>query len=333
MKYFFAVILFLFSLSSFAQESNPQTTLEQIIKHTEKASLYRNNVDWTVLKKKMHDLAKETTSDSELKPALDLMFKTLKDDHGRVIHNRAFLSYYLGEEKPHVQNLDSKVYNDIQSGRVYSFKTELLHNDIGYVRIVGLPMGDNNKMTSEIQTAVCELEEKGASTWIIDLRYNGGGNMFPMVEGIAPIIGDGIVGGTKGITEKENSIWKIENGDFYYDEQNVAFPNDCSASGNQKIAVLVSEYTASSGEALAVILKNRPNTRFFGNKTNGKVTVTDWNQLNELTALMISVSYYMDREGNTYDQFVDVDEELLFNPGEELSTDEGITSAIRWINE
>ncbi len=321
------------SLTCFGQKSQTQKTLDSIIAHAENNSLYRQYVDWSTLKAAMYDLAKEADSVSALKPALDLMLKELNDTHGRVFYNRRYLSYYSEGLKGHLKDLDWDVYGDIQSAQVYPFKAELLPAQIGYVRIVGLPMGDNQKMASDIQNAVCNLVTEGAKKWIIDLRYNGGGNMFPMIEGITALVGNGVVGGTKGVTETESSVWRIENGDFYYDEQTVGLENACKLSSDPKIAVLTSVYTASSGEALAVILKNRPQTRFFGNKTNGKITATDWKQIDNLTAVSISVSYYKDREDKVYDKFVDVDETIEFEPKVTMEKDKGILRAVEWLNE
>lgn len=333
LKYILIFCLFANSFVACAQQSETELTLAKIIEHAETASLYRKNVDWTALKKEMYVLAKNTNSVSQLKPALDLMLAQLNDTHGRVFHNNQYLSYYSGEKKEHRKNIDWDVYNEIQSGQVYEFKAILLQDNIGYVRIVGLPMGDNEKMSSGIQNAVCALIEKGAKKWIIDLRFNGGGNMFPMVEGLTSIIGDGLVGGTEGVTKEESSVWQINKGDFFYDEQNVAIPNTCPISKMQKIAVLTSVYTASSGEALAVILKNRPKTKFFGAKTNGMITATDWKQIDSLTTMSISVSYYKDRENNLYDKYVDVDEVVVFDPKAEMENDNGINKAIIWLKE
>ncbi len=331
-------ILLLISLVSItsatiAQKAETKAVLDQIIEHVENNSLYRENVDWPSLKKEMYAMAEEADSVPQLKSALDFMLKELKDDHGRVFYNNQYLSYYSGEKKAHRANMSSDVYNEIQSGQVYDFKAIKLEGEIGYVRIVGLPMGDNEKMSSDIQNAVCEVMENGVKSWIVDLRYNGGGNMFPMVEGLTTIIGDAIVGGTAGVTDEESSVWSIQNGHFYYDEQTVALENKCSTSETPKIAVLTSIYTASSGEALAVILKNRPKTRFFGNKTLGKVTSTNWAPIDDKTVVSISVSYYKDRDGNLYDKFVDVDEEIPFNPKGEMNTDEAIKRAVEWLNE
>jgi len=332
-KRLITICLILISFSSCGQKSETKITLDKIIEHAENNSLYRKNVDWNSLKKEMYVLAENANSISDLKPALDLMLNELNDSHGRIFYNNKFLSYYSGEKKAHRSQMNSEIYNEIQSGQVYKFKTMVLPDNIGYVRIVGLPMGNNEKASTKIQDAVCDLVDKGANKWIIDLRYNGGGNMFPMVEGISNIIGDGIVGGTKGVTENESSLWQIKKGDFYYDEQTVALANKCSVEETQKIAVLTSVYTASSGEALAVILKNRPKTRFFGNKTMGLITATDWKQIDSLTAMSISVSYYKDRKNNLYDQYVDVDEKIEFEPKADLEKDNGTNRAIKWLNE
>jgi len=326
-----SLILFLVSLSTYGQKLAPADVLTQIIAHAETASLYREQVDWPNLKHEMHSMASEADSTEQLKPALDHMLKELGDDHGRIIHKGRFLSYYSGEKKVHLEHIDTETFNKIQSGQVYPFTTRLIDHKTGYVRIVGLPMGDNEQMSAEIQDAVCDLIHQGADRWIIDLRYNGGGNMFPMVEGIAHIIGDGHVGGTKGVTHEESSIWKIEKGDFFYDDQTVALTNTCATPSVPPIAVLTSTYTASSGEALAVILKQRENTRFFGQNTMGKITATDWTQIDEETAMMISVSYYVDRSGNVYDTFVDIDEEIPFDPKSDSENDEGIIHAMEWL--
>ncbi|MCZ4408386.1 S41 family peptidase [Cryomorphaceae bacterium 1068] len=327
--------VFLFQCSPFdclAQKSKEvKSILDEIISHAEESSLYRDGVDWNSVKQEMYALAEEADSISQLKPALELMLNELNDTHGRVFHNNQYLAYHTGNRPSRPDGFDWDVYTDIQSAQVYPFIAENLENEIGYVRIVGLPMGDNQKMSNDIQDAVCEIIKNGATKWIIDLRYNGGGNMFPMVEGLTSIIGDGPVGGTKGVTEEESSVWKIEDGDFYYDEQNVAIDNRCPLEELPKIAVLTSSYTASSGEALAVILKGRPDTRFFGNNSYGMITATDYHPIDKSTVMSISVSYYKDRSGKVYTTNVDVDEEIRFVPAASLPSDLAVAAAKNWL--
>ncbi len=167
--------------------------------------------------------------------------------------------------------------------------------------------------------------------WILDLRYNGGGNMHPMAEGLCALIGNGDVGGSEGLTKAENSTWKVKEGDFYYDDYSVRLKNDCKIKPLPKVAVLTSLYTTSSGEAISVIFKGRKNTRFFGEKTLGMITVTDWNVLDESTTMTISVSYYCDRNGKVYTNYVDVNEKIPFEKNPLSESDKAVHQALLWL--
>lgn len=335
MKNYLFTFLFIISISACAQENKEvRAILDQIIAHAETASMYRNNVDWNTLKPAIHKLAKDANSIDELKPACNYMLAALGDEHGRVFHNNKILAYYQsGDQKPHQATVESEIYNNIQMGQVYHLHGELLNGKIGYLRIVGIAMGNNEKDATEIQTKVCQLMEAGAENWIIDLRYNGGGNMHPMAEGITAIIGEGNAGGSKGLTEDESSTWKVENQHFYYDDQSIELEESCTTKTMGKVAVLTSVYTVSSGEAVAVIFKGREKTKFFGQKTYGMVTVTDWTVISDSTAMTISVSYYKDRNGVVYDEYVGVDMELPFVEEPLSDNDSCSVAAIKWLQE
>ena len=335
MKQYTLGFLLLISVNACGQQNDSvRKTLEKIITHAETVSLYRNNVDWVSLKPKIYELSKNAQTITELSPALKYLLKSLGDEHGRIFHNNQIIAnYYSVELKDHQKSFEPETYNKIQMGQTYKFHSELIDDNIGYLRIVGLPMGDNEKMASEIQSQVCELVDKGVRSWIVDLRYNGGGNMHPMAEGIAVIIGNGIVGGSEGITDDESSLWKIEKNNFYYDDFSIELKDDCTIKNNPKIAILTSVYTASSGEAIAVIFKGRDKTKFFGQKTLGMITVTDWEMISDSTAMTISVSYYKDRNGDVYDEFVDIDKETPFTEEPLEKNDSCVHSAISWLNE
>lgn len=328
-------LIYIFLIISFA--ANCQTVdsarqvLTKIINHTEKASLYRNKVDWNTVKVKAFELAKGAKTVTDLVPSLKYLLSAIEDDHGRIFFNNQVIAYYYGDLKEHQKGFNPEIYNQVQSGQTYQFEAKNIDKNIGYVRIVGLPMGDNEQMSRAIDDAICKVAAKKIDKWIVDLRYNGGGNMFPMVEGLTSIIGDGNVGGSTGLTNEENAVWKIENGDFYYDDYSVQLKNNCQFKKMPKVAVLTSLYTASSGEALAVILKGRPNTRFFGEKTLGMITVTDWEIIDANTTMTISVSYYKDRNGKVYNQFVDPDEETPFVREPLSAEDTCAQKAVEWL--
>jgi hypothetical protein len=332
MKQVLPLLLLLVSIQAIAQKNeHTKSVLDLCINHAESASLYRNSVNWDSLRSQVYALAEDADSIPDLFPAMSHLFEALRDEHGRILYNWQSVVYYFGEPKPHQNGFDPAIYSKVQSGQVYAFHTELLQKNVGYVRIVGMPTGDNVQMAKGIQDAVCELVDKGAQKWIIDLRYNGGGNLMPMAEGIAPIIGNGHVGGSEGLTQQESSDWKIENDDFYYDEYHVELEEGCPMKKLPKVAILTSLYTASSGEALAVMFKGRKRTRFFGHKTIGLVTVTDYTELDEATKMILTVSYYKDRNGTVYKEYVDVDEELPFVAEPLSEGDTSVQRALEWL--
>ena len=152
-------------------------------------------------------------------------------------------------------------------------------------------------------------------------------------EGLAMIIGNGHVGGARGITEKESLVWRITDGDFYIRNFSIKLVNDCIVPANSKVAVLVSSYTASAGEALAIIFKGRENTKFIGHKTFGFITGNNYQFLNDSIAVNLSVNYYQDRNGNVYNKYVDVDEEVFFNKSPLSTNDKAVEIAKKWILE
>ena len=327
-----AIFALFFHISAFGQVSESlKVYLDGAVSHAQNNSLYREKVDWDLLKKEAYSQVKDAKTVEDLTPALRNILSKLEDSHGKFIYKNKMIAYWFGEPTVNQKKIDSKVWSEIQSGK-YSFKSTLLENKVGYLRISGLPMGDNVKMSEEIRNAVCSLKNQKAKHWIVDLRYNGGGNMYPMMEGLGSLIGDGIVGKVADYKGNTLSTWTIKDADFYYDSYLAAdLPNNCKFEKSPKVAVLISQYTASSGEAVAVAFKGRPNTKFFGLDTAGLVTVTDWTPINTDLFASISVGYYADRNGKVYRNFVEPDEKIEVVLTEEVKRDEALQKAIAWL--
>ncbi len=332
MRIHFLILMGMFPLNVFSQETHIRENLERIIHVAQTTSLYRENVNWEVVKDSMYQLAADAKDIPDLAPAFNYLLEALHDEHGRIFYNHLPIAYYhSGELKEHQKAFEMDIYRQVQSGAVYPFRAELMGERIGYVRIVGLGMGDNEQMAKNIQDEVCRLKEAGADRWIVDLRYNGGGNMNPMVEGLASIIGDGPSGGAVGVLPADDVTWEIMNGDFYNSGYSIRLPNTCSDESLPRVAVLTSLYTASSGEALAVVFKGRERTRFYGGNTLGMVTGTNWEVINDQLTISISVNYYRDRHGKVYQKYVDVDEEIAYPFDPEVLIDRCVQQSFSWL--
>src|ERR1700727_3834452 len=69
--------------------------------------------------------------------------------------------------------------------------------NFGYVVLPRCSAKDNDGLllyAADVRRILTELTAQSPKGWIVDLRGNTGGNMWPMLAGIGPILGDGVVG-------------------------------------------------------------------------------------------------------------------------------------------
>ncbi len=332
MKKILIVPFFLLPLCSNAQAVDSlRACIDSAIVCAKQISLYRNNVSWEDVEAQMHWRAGLAENVLDLRPAFQYLLEQLNDPHGRFFFNQQPIVWYQGDVKPYQQHIDPKVWGVIQSGK-YPFQYAMLPNNTGYLRVPGMQMGDNAQLAAPILSAICSLQTLGARQWVVDLRFNGGGNMYPMLAGLAPLLGDGDVGGSQDATGNRFSTWTIKEGDMLYnDVLRVDMENRCPMEQAPKVAVLTSRYTVSSGEIVAVAFKGRPDTRFFGEHTAGFTTETNWVGLPAGVTMSIAISYFADRQGRVYREYIPVDEEIEFVPDTPIQEDDCIRKALEWL--
>jgi hypothetical protein len=148
--------------------------------------------------------------------------------------------------------------------------------DIGYVRVTsfsGSAAAAATYATSLQNTIRTQDSSEDVAGWIVDLRGNSGGNMWPMIAGLGPILGEQTLGyfiNPFGI----ESRWEYRGGLSILNGMTmVAVPSPyVLRSAEPKVAVLIDGFVASSGEATAIAFIGRPNTRFFGTPSCGLST-------------------------------------------------------------
>ena len=105
-----------------------------------------------------------------------------------------------------------------------------------------------------LRTIVAEHDGADVARWIVDLRTNGGGNMWPMLLGLEPLL-DGPTVGWFVDRAGGRSRWSVDPDAARIDDAVVA--DGCRVHVRRRrddcrIAVLAGPGTASSGEAVAV---------------------------------------------------------------------------------
>lgn len=166
-----------------------------------------------------------------------------------------------------------------------------------------------------VQKILAELDQSHPAGWIVDLRGNVGGNMWPMLGGIGPLLGEGDDLG-EFFNVKEHATWQYRNGVAAEldDGKSQPYPavegNPYRIHGTPNVAVLIDRSTGSSGEAIAVAFRGRPRTRFFGEHTQGSSTVNQGIDLSDGAQLWLTVGVQADRNGKQYTDGLAPDETL-----------------------
>ena len=169
----------------------------------------------------------------------------------------------------------------------------LLPGQVGHLQVPGFTGGDRalrERYAGSILSALAAGTRAGAKAWIVDLRRNGGGNMWPMLEGLEPLLRGQPVGAFED-RDQHRRPWRIDV---------LPEARHLPDLGAVPVAVLTSARTASSGEAVAVAFRGRPRTRSFGRPTSGLSTGNTTLGLHDGTALMLTTTRFVDRSGRVY---------------------------------
>ncbi|WP_312326751.1 S41 family peptidase [Stenotrophomonas sp.] len=137
--------------------------------------------------------------------------------------------------------------------------------------------------------------------WIVDLRQNSGGNMWPMLVGVFPLLSTDpkhreVIGAFNA--GETHQLWSLDSGLVLLGERApVALdtPNYVLRHPAPPVAVLIGPKTGSSGEAVALAFRGRPATRSFGQETAGFSTANRQTPLQDGSILLLTGSVSADR--------------------------------------
>ena len=130
---------------------------------------------------------------------------------------------------------------------------------------------------------------------IVDLRDNRGGNMYPMISAIAPLLPEGTLLSFK--TRKHTSPITL---DFVVRSSGLS-PEDISKfPDNTPIAILINDWTGSSGEATLLCFRGLENTRTFGIPTAGYASANQSFPMADGYTLLITIGCDVARTGDVF---------------------------------
>ena len=180
-----AFLVFIFGCFSSEHVSNsPKNYINGVFEIIEKYSIRRDSINLDRLKEEVFSGMKDVKTIEDCHPIIISILKKLGDNHSSFM------------EKEGLIRLRTTSLNK-DKNTIITFKGELLAEHIGYLQLDGFLSADTitmSKYADSLQKLIKLIDKKDLKGWIIDLRNNDGGNCWPMIVGLGPILGDGLFG-------------------------------------------------------------------------------------------------------------------------------------------
>lgn len=281
--------------------SDPIAYLNRALDEMQTRALRRASVDWAKLRAKRKG---HSVSDDAGRPAADY-------------------SAYVGRYEPagQLERLQHKLFASVVVTKCFP------ENDRQLVQF-----------ETRVQAIIAELDHDHPMGWIVDLRGNVGGNMWPMLAGLGPLLGESDNLGEFFNTDGQ-AFWEYSAGaaSQFQNGKRYKYPpvdgKPYVLASRPPVAVLIDHSTGSSGEAVAIAFHGRPQTRFFGEHTAGVSTVNETFALSDGASLWLTIGVQADRTGTQIPDGIAPDE--VIPTGKQIlpdAQDPVIQAALRWLS-
>jgi carboxyl-terminal processing protease len=157
---------------------------------------------------------------------------------------------------------------------VQSVKSDLLENNIGYIRLTSF----NDNSSQQIKKQIKKLKEnENLKAFILDLRNNPGGLLSQAIKISDFFLENGEIVSTKSRKKSENRKWFARKGDI---------------TDGKTLLVLINYGSASASEIVAGALKDHKRAILLGESSYGKGSVQSIIPLKNKGAIRLTVAKY-----------------------------------------
>lgn len=232
---------------------------------------------------------------------LDAVVRLIKGPEGTGVK----LRIRRGEAEPFDVDLKRAVV------KIPAVKSRLI-GDVGYVRFGAF----SENVAKEFEQHVARLASKGATAWIVDLRFNSGGLLDEAVQLGSLVVGKKLIVETRGRSSKEPKVGERD-----------AHP----ALAGKKMVVLVNDGSASASEILAGALKDHKAATIVGVRSYGKGSVQIPMALGDGTRFKLTTALYYLPGGRSPHKDTPDDKDFGIDPDDEVKmTEEEQLALLKW---
>lgn len=275
--------------------------LDHVIRILRTRHINSGKVNWIDLSTRAERLAAHAHTPEDTYPAIDFVIRQLGERHTSL-------------RRPPAKN--TTVGGPIVNPAQPMPRMEQVSRNVGLLWLPLLDSPTSSKLSAAYNKVLRDAIEKGRANgvcgWIIDLRDNGGGNMWPMIDGLSPLIAPGPRPAFVK-PDGEREAWQIPAS------------SGAVAAHPTSVAVLIGPGTASSGEMTALAFAGSPNARLFGAPSAGLTTANSPVSLSDGAVLILTESYVEDRSGRRI--------EGAILPDEGVTPDAAVSTARAWLHQ
>ena len=217
-----------------------------------------------------------------------------------------------GEKKALTFNITREIIE------VQSVKSDLLDNNIGYIRLTSF----NDNSGEQIEDKIKELNKNdNLNAYILDLRNNPGGLLSQAIKISDFFLDNGEIVSTKSRKASENRKWFAKKGDI---------------TDGKTLVVLINYGSASASEIVAGALKDHKRAIILGERSYGKGSVQSIIPLKNRGAIRLTVAKYYLPSGKSISEVgVTPDIEVVEDSDEfriKTESDNQLSYAIKLLN-
>lgn len=324
---------------------NPSTELEQAIATTREMAFRADQVDWSVLEPEVRAAAVDAKDLIDLLSALEILVEGLGDGHSFVNASAQDRSEFRRRFGRHFDAMRSTktITSHFKSRRLPEARRLSLPST-ATAHLVTVPMiqGGGVQAVTYANTLFANVAEgaDGSCGYVVDLRGNQGGNVWPMVVGLTPLLGENWRSFEADADGTTTSAGYLENGaaiagEGDYEGQTIVRLDDWRSLprlATVPVAVLIDDAVGSSGEGVAVAFRGRPETRFFGEKTYGVASSNEGFMVANRINIVLTTAMMADRDGRIYPDGILPDTLVPAGSGSLVDPDDAVVESAKiWL--
>lgn len=273
-------------------EAASDAVVDEVIRLAKEKALNRSRPDWPTVEREADALVDASPGEAGRTAAIQHVPASLRDRHS---------SY-----RPPIAASPTAVHKPVEGKRQAPspIAASVLEPQRPGRLVINAWRGGNDALPAATLTVRDELNKALAASAcgiVIDVSANQGGNMWPMMGGIAPLYDEGVLETFESVTG-DAQVVNVRNGVLHMNAS--AFPRvhlPPLVAVPKRIAVVIGRGTASSGEILALGFKGQHNVRFFGQPTAGATTANHTVRLSNGGQLALTTARILDRGGTVHE--------------------------------